>query len=160
MGINGNRSLGDPYIALADMGMGMGATQGYVNAADGSYVQYRYMSVGRLANPNLRWEKTTSWNVGLDFGFLDNRITGTFDYYVMPTSDMIMKQRLPIFSGVDNITTNLGKVENKGFELSINSQNVKTRNFEWNTTLGFSKYKNTIKHLYYEMEDVKVLREM
>ena len=80
MGINGNRSLGDPYIALADMGMGMGATQGYVNAADGSYVQYRYMSVGRLANPNLRWEKTTSWNVGLDFGFLDNRITGTFDY--------------------------------------------------------------------------------
>ena len=61
---------------------------------------------------------------------------------------------------MDNITTNLGKVENKGFELSINSQNVKTRNFEWNTTLGFSKYKNTIKHLYYEMEDVKVLREM
>lgn len=154
-GSNGNRSLGDPYIALADMGMGMGATQGYVNAADGSYVQYRYMSVGRLANPNLRWEKTTSWNVGLDFGFLDNRITGTFDYYVMPTSDMIMKQRLPIFSGVDNITTNLGKVENKGFELSINSQNIRTRNFEWNTTLGFSKYKNTIKHLYYEMEDVK-----
>ena len=154
-GSNGNRSLGDPYIALADMGMGMGATQGYVNAADGSYVQYRYMSVGRLANPNLRWEKTTSWNVGLDFGFLDNRITGTLDYYVMPTSDMIMKQRLPIFSGVDNITTNLGKVENRGFELSINSRNIKTQNFEWNTTFGFSKYKNTIKHLYYEMEDVK-----
>ncbi|SFE47594.1 SusC/RagA family TonB-linked outer membrane protein [Thermophagus xiamenensis] len=152
-GENGNRSLADPYLALANLGAGMGKTQGYVDA-NGNYVQYRYMSVDRLANPNLRWEKTASWNVGLDFGFLENRVTGTVDYYVMSTKDMIMNQSLPGFSGFGSITTNLGEVENKGFELSINSLNIKNDVLEWQTTLGFSVNKNKIKHLYYVYEDV------
>ncbi|MGE4587634.1 MAG: SusC/RagA family TonB-linked outer membrane protein [Mangrovibacterium sp.] len=152
-GENGNRSLADPYIALANLGAGMGATQGYVDV-NGDYVQYRYMSVDRLANPHLKWEKTTSWNIGLDYGFLDNRISGTLDYYVMPTTDMIMNQSLPGFSGVGSITSNLGKVKNTGFELSINSRNIKNDVLEWNTTFGFSYTKNRIKHLYYEYEDV------
>jgi hypothetical protein len=67
---------------------------------------------------------------------------------------MVMNQSLPGFSGFSSITTNLGEVENKGFELSVSSQNIRTKNFTWNTTLGFSKYKNTIKHLYYRFEDV------
>lgn len=152
-GQNGNRSLGDPYLALANLGAGAGATQGYLDA-NGNYIQYRYLSVSRLANPYLRWERTTAKNAGLDVGFLDNRITGTFDYYLMPTTDMIMNETLPGFSGVSNITTNLGEVENKGFEITLNSQNIKRKNFTWNTTLGFSKYKNTIKHLYYVYQDV------
>jgi hypothetical protein len=65
---------------------------------------------------------------------------------------MIMNQSLPGFSGVSSITCNLGEVENKGFEFSIHSTNIRNNIFEWNTTLGFSKYKNTIKHLYYEYE--------
>ncbi len=152
-GQNGNRSLGDPYVALANLGAGAGATQGYVDM-NGNYVQYRYLGVDRLANTNLQWEKTTSWNIGLDYGFFNNRISGTMDYYVMPTTDMIMSQSLPGFSGFGSITTNLGEVENKGFELSINSRNIKNSFMEWNTTLGFSVYKNTIKHLYYVYEDV------
>ena len=153
-GQNGNRSLENPYLALADLGMGMGATYGYINSTTGEQIQYRYMSMGRMANPNLEWEKTTAWNIGLDFGFLNNRITGTLDYYFMPTTDMIMNQKLPLFSGFDNITCNLGEVQNKGFELSISSQNIKNKVFEWNTTLGFSTYKNTIKHLYNHYESV------
>lgn len=153
-GQNGNRSLADPNVALANLsGSSTGATQGYLNT-NGEYTNYYYLSVSRLANSRLQWEKTTAFNAGLDLGFLDNRINGTIDYFVMPTTDMIMNQTLPGFSGFSSITSNLGEVENRGFEISINTQNIKKRNFEWNTTLGFSTYKNTIKHLYYVYEDV------
>ena len=153
-GQNGNRSLDDPNVALANLaGSSTGATQGYLNS-NGEYTNYYYLSVSRLANSRLQWEKTTAFNVGLDLGFLDNRINGTIDYFVMPTTDMIMNQTLPGFSGFSSITSNLGEVENKGFEISINTENIKTRNFEWTTTFGFSKYKNTIKHLYYVYEDI------
>jgi TonB-linked SusC/RagA family outer membrane protein len=152
-GQNGNRSLSDPYLALANLGAGVGATMGYLDA-NGNLIQYRYLSVSRLANPNLSWEKTESLNLGLDFGWLNDRITGTLDYYITPTVDMIMNRTLPGFSGVSSITTNLGKVLNKGFEITVNSQNIRNRKFSWNTTFGFSKYKNEIKHLYYVYDNV------
>jgi hypothetical protein len=153
-GQNGNRALADPNIALANLtGSDDGSTQGYLNS-NGEYINYNYLSVTRLANRRLKWEKTTATNIGLDLGFLDNRITGTFDYFVMPTTDMIMNQTLPGFSGFTSITSNLGEVENRGFEITINTQNIKRENVEWNTTFGFSKYKNEIKHLYYVYEDV------
>ncbi|MEI6950635.1 SusC/RagA family TonB-linked outer membrane protein [Paraflavisolibacter sp. H34] len=152
-GQNGNRDLGDPYLALANLGAGIGATMGYLDAS-GNLIQYRYLSVNRLANPNLSWEKTESLNAGLDFGFLNNRISGTVDYYITPTVDMIMNRTLPQFSGVSSITTNLGKVMNRGFELTVNSQNIRSKDFNWNSTLGFSKYKNTIEHLYYVNDNI------
>lgn len=147
-GQNGNRQLPNPYLALANLGAGAGATMGYVDAS-GNLVQYRYLLMDRLANPGLTWEKTEAFNAGLDFGFLNDRITGTFDYYITPTVDMIMNRSLPDFAGVTSITTNLGRVENRGFELTVNSRNIQNKVFSWNTTVGFSKYKNTIKHLYY-----------
>lgn len=152
-GQNGNRSLDDPYLALANLGAGVGATTGYLDN-NGNLIQYRYLTVGRLANPDLHWEKTESFNAGLDFGFLNNRITGSFDYYITPTVDMIMNRSLPGFTGFGSITTNLGKVENRGFEISINSQNIRNGSFSWNTTFGFSKYTNTIKHLYYVYDNI------
>jgi TonB-linked SusC/RagA family outer membrane protein len=152
-GKNGNRSLEDPYVSLANLSGGTGSMQGYVNASNATYL-VNYLIMSRLANPNLQWEKTTAWNFGLDFGFIDDRVTGSLEYYMMNTHDMIMNQRLPDFSGFSSITTNLGEVQNRGFELSINSQNIKNEILEWNTTLGFSYNKNEIKHLYYENEDI------
>ncbi|PST82684.1 SusC/RagA family protein [Pedobacter yulinensis] len=152
-GQNGNRSLANPYLALANLGAGAGATMGYIDAS-GNLIQYRYLMMDRLANPQLSWEKTEAFNAGLDFGFFDNRITGSFDYYITPTVDMIMNRSLPDFAGVGNITTNLGKVENRGFEIALNSQNMRSKNFSWNSTFGFSKYKNTIKNLYYIYDNV------
>ncbi|MNK03580.1 Vitamin B12 transporter BtuB [compost metagenome] len=151
-GQNGNRSLDDPYVALANLANGTG-TQGYIDAT-GKYVQFQYLRLDRMANKNLQWEKTASFNVGLDLGFLDNRISTTLDYFQMSTTDMIMNQSLPGFSGFSSITTNLGEVQNRGFEISFNSQNIKAKDFSWNTTLGFSKYSNKIKHLYYQFVDV------
>ena len=114
----------------------------------------KYLFVSRLANPNLQWEKTTSWNVGLDVGFFNNRINASMEYYVMPTTDMIMNQSLPDFTGFNSITTNLGRIENRGFELFINSRNIEKANFQWETGFTFSVNKNTIKKLYGEYETI------
>lgn len=151
-GQNGNRSLANAYIALANLANGVG-TQGYINAS-GDYIQYQYLRIDRMANKDLQWEKTASFNVGLDLGFLNDRLTTTLDYFQMSTTDMIMNQTLPDFSGFTSITTNLGEVQNNGFEIAINSQNIMRKNFSWTTSFGFSKYKNTIKHLYYQFQDV------
>lgn len=154
-GENGNRSLGDPYVSLANLGSGQGATMGYI--VGGSMDEVKYLLVDRMANPSLQWEKTASLNFGLDYGFLNDRITGSIDYYSMKTHDMIMAQRLPGFTGFGSITTNLGEVQNRGFELFVSSLNIQKDNFEWRSSVSFSYNKNTIKHLYYQSEDIKDL---
>lgn len=152
-GKNGNRSLSDPYVALADLNSGGGKTMGYI-LRNGSMEQVKYLIMGRMANPNLQWEKTSSWNFGLDFGLLNQRITGSIDLYFMNTTDMIMNQKLPGFSGFSSITSNLGQVNNSGVEFTLNTLNMKRRNFEWSTGFNISYNKNLIKHLYYQYEDV------
>ncbi|SEA10035.1 TonB-linked outer membrane protein, SusC/RagA family [Xylanibacter ruminicola] len=150
-GTNGNRSLSDTYLALSNLSNG------------GLYAYYKYgstsqevlnaLSVNRLGNPNLEWEKTSSWNFGLDFAVLNKRLSGSVDFYHKKTHDMIMDQRLPNFTGFGSITTNLGEVTNTGFEITLNSRNIDTKDFKWSTSLGFSYNKNKIKHLYYEYDE-------
>ncbi len=152
-GKNGNRSLANPYLALANLYEGAGKMQGYINKA-GELELMRYLMADRMANPNLQWEKTTAWNYGLDFGLFKDRITGSLEYYHMSTHDMIMNQRLPEFTGFSSITTNLGQVDNSGIELSVNSVNINNNNLKWTTSFGFSYNKNEIKHLYYENQDI------
>lgn len=67
----------------------------------------------------------------------NNRINASMEYYVMPTTDMIMNQSLPDFTGFNSITTNLGRIENRGFELSINSRNIEKANFQWEIRIYF-----------------------
>jgi len=150
-GTNGNRSLKDTYLALSNLANG------------GLYAYYKYgstsqevlnaLQVSRLGNPNLEWEKTSSWNFGLDFSVLDRRLSGSIDVYHKRTHDMIMAQRLPNFTGFSSITTNLGEVTNTGFEITLRSVNIDQENFKWNTSVGFSYNKNKIKHLYYEYDE-------
>lgn len=152
-GKNGNRGLSDPYQALSNLYAGAGKMHGYIDSK-GELNLYRYLMAERMANPNLQWEKTASWNFGLDFGFLNDRISGTIEYYNMKTHDMIMRQSLLTFTAFNNITTNLGQVDNRGVEISLNTQNIDTKDFKWTTRFGFSYNKNEIKHLYYQYEDV------
>lgn len=125
-GQNGNRSLANSYIALANLALGM-YSQGYINSTTGTLLDMKYLFVDRLPNTGLQWEKTTSWNVGLDLSFLRGRINASLEYYIMPTTDMIMNQSLPDFTGFASITTNLGRVENRGFEISLNTRNIETK---------------------------------
>jgi TonB-linked SusC/RagA family outer membrane protein len=152
-GKNGNRSLSDPYVALASLYEGAGKMMGYVNNS-GELELYRYLMAERMANPNLQWEKTSSWNTGLDFSFLNGRIKGSIDFYKMQTKDMIMNKKIPSFTGFNSITTNLGQVNNDGIELTLNTTNIKNTDFEWTTSVNFSYNKNRIKHLYYENENI------
>lgn len=152
-GENGNRSLANPYIALSNLSAGGGNMHGYYNEK-GEQELLRYLMADRMANPNLQWEKTESWNFGLDYGFLNGRLSGSFEYYQMKTHDMIMERSLPEFTGFSKITTNLGQVNNSGVEISINSLNIDNNNFKWNTSFGFGYNKNEIKHLYYDYKDV------
>lgn len=153
-GKNGNRALKDPYISLANLRTGSdGAMYGYLDSS-GSLTEMQYLMIDRLASPNLRWEKSRAINGGLDFGFLNNRLTGSIEAYGITTEDMIMAKELPGFTGFGSVATNLGEVQNNGFEITINSQNIITDNFEWNTSLNFSYNKNKIKHLYYEYENI------
>lgn len=151
-GKNGNRQLSDPYTAVADLASGVGATQGYL--VNNALVEYKYLAIDRMANPNLQWEKTAAYNVGLDYGFFNNRLSGSLDYYRKSTNNMIMNETLPGFSGFSSITTNLGEVTNKGVELSINSQNIKNSVFEWHTLFNFSYNQNRIVHLYYTYQTI------
>ena len=148
-GTNGNRSLSDTYLSLSNL-----SNQGsmvYYNNGNAEVIKSLAMS--RLGNPNLEWEKTTSWNIGLDFGVLNNRLRGSIDVYFKKTHDMIMGQRLPDFTGFGSITTNLGEVQNRGFELTLNSTNIRNKVLEWNTSFGFSYNRNVIKHLYYDYDE-------
>ncbi len=148
-GKNGNRSLADPYVALSNLTTGK-YTNYYYN---GSVQDVVYLRVDRLGNPNLQWEKSTAYNAGLDFGFLDNRITGSLDFYHTETRDMIMNQRLPGFSGFDRITTNLGQVNNSGIEFTLNTTNIKNKDFTWTSAFTFTYNKNRIKHLYGDYDE-------
>jgi TonB-linked SusC/RagA family outer membrane protein len=151
-GKNGNRSLANPYAWLANLTSGTGATMGYINPTTGAIADMKYLTIARMANPNLQWEKTSAVNIGLDYGFLNDRIYGSIEVYKSTTHDMIMNQRLPGFSGFTDITTNLGEVENKGLEISVSTVNMKLPNFQWRTMAAFSYNKNRINKLYGSME--------
>ena len=99
-------------------------------------------------NDQLTWEKTKTFNFGLDFGFLNNRISGSVDIYSSNTSDILMKRTLPNIGGYTSMWANMGKTANKGIELTVNTKNIVTKDFTWSSGLVFSWNKNEIKDLY------------
>ncbi|WP_243350287.1 SusC/RagA family TonB-linked outer membrane protein [Parabacteroides sp. FAFU027] len=106
-----------------------------------------------LGNANLNWESTSSKNIGLDFGFLNNRIFGTIEAYQNNTYDLLMKRNIPNITGYANVYDNLGKIENKGLEITINTKNLKIDKFSWETSLNFATNKNKIVDLYGDGKD-------
>lgn len=137
-GVNGNRDIG-AYSALAQLLSAM--------YYDGTNVQVGVYNTS-LANPNLVWEKTKSINVGMDLSLLKNRIDLSMEYYDMTTTDLLMKRLLPEITGFKDITTNLGLLGNKGFEMTINIINTEKANFSWRSGLVFSFNRNKIKRLF------------
>jgi TonB-dependent starch-binding outer membrane protein SusC len=99
-----------------------------------------------VASPDLRWETTYQTDIGLDFGFLDNRITGEIDYYVKNTEDLLLSVNLPGTSGFNNVTRNVGNMRNRGWEFSLNTSNL-TGQFQWNTNFNIAFNENTVTDL-------------
>ncbi len=105
------------------------------------------MASDRLPNPNLKWETTITNNLGLETGFLDQRIQLTAEFYKNTTTDLLLNATIPYTSGFSNMFMNIGKTQNTGFELSISTDNIKTKNFRWNTDFNISFNKSKIKSL-------------
>ena len=103
-----------------------------------------------LSNPNIHWEQVAQTNLGFDASLLQNRIRLSFDYYIKNTSDMLVKASIPITSGFEDTSTtytNAGKVRNTGFEVSVNTVNLKGGELGWETGLVYTFNKNKIKSL-------------
>jgi TonB-linked SusC/RagA family outer membrane protein len=100
-----------------------------------------------IGNKDLRWERSQELNLGLNMGFLENRISATVELYKRNTRDLILNQTLPTSTGFSSVVTNVGKVSNKGLEIMLNTRNIETKNFSWTTSINFSKNINNIEAL-------------
>ena len=140
----GNEAIG-VYETLAKMSNAALALDGASNTA-------LYPS-SRMGNSGLSWETTKSFNIGVDFGFLNNRINGNIDFYTSKTTDLLLRRNLPKISGFSDVYMNMGKTANKGLEITINSKNISTKDFTWSTSLVWSWNKNEIKDLYGDGKD-------
>ena len=144
-GVNGNRDIGI-YSALAQL-----ATTKYLS---GTTVISGIYSAS-MANSDLRWERTTSSNIGLDFGLFEGKISGNIDVYKAVTTDLLLLRSLPAIIGYTSVMSNMGQLDNKGLELTVNTRNFSNKNFSWNSSLVFSFNRNEIVHLYGDMVDIK-----
>lgn len=139
-GKTGNSAV-DPYQTKGQL-----ALQHYVfNNGGTEYIGY---APSIMANNLLTWETTDQWNVGIDFGFLKNRINGSVELYLQNTKDLLLERQLPVVSGFSSVISNVGSTRNKGIEVTLNTRNIQNRNFTWTTDMTFSANKEEIVELY------------
>ena len=101
-----------------------------------------------IPNPDLKWETTAQTNLGVDIGLFDNKIAVTIDLYDKQTKDLLLSRPLPTSSGFSVVTQNVGRVQNRGIELSLTTDNLPGRSLSWNTRLNVSANRNKVLELY------------
>ena len=144
-GLNGNQGIGR-YSSFSRM-----TADFYVYGPTTAIAVYP----SSLGNANLGWETTASFNVGIDFGFLNRRINGSLDLYNARTTDVLVSRALPPTTGYPSVWTNIGAIDNKGIELELNSVNL-TGNLGWETNFVFSLNRDKISKLYGDENDKDV----
>lgn len=123
----------NPYATLGQL-----STRPY-NFGNDDYATGYYVS--QLPNPSLGWEYSETYNYGLDFGLFNNRLSGTVEYYITNTKDLLLSLGLPATSGVSSYTANVGRTQNKGFEITLNGTIIDNKN-GWSWDAGFNLYAN------------------
>lgn len=148
-GQTGNANIGD----FASRGLFAGV----------SYNQRPGIAPVQAENPLLTWESVEQVDIGLEYGFFNNRIAGEIDYYVKESDGLLFNVPLPGTSGQSNIQRNVGLMENRGVEFVLNTKNVQKENFTWSTSFNISKNRNRVKSLPNEGADIisgrNILRE-
>jgi TonB-linked SusC/RagA family outer membrane protein len=135
-GINGNQTSRYTSIARVD------ANTSYVYG-DGGTTAFG-QQVASLGNDDLQWERTKGLNLGVDFALLGNRLNGSLDYYQNKTDDLLYSISIPNITGFGSIRTNVGQIQNTGFEAAINYGIIRNKNFSWDANLNFSTNTNKV----------------
>ncbi|CAG5067887.1 TonB-dependent receptor P3 [Dyadobacter sp. CECT 9623] len=147
-GSNGNRDIG-LYSAISDLQTGK-----YLHVRpDGTVYLANQLYVNRMQNANLRWERTASYNLGIDFGLFDNKLEGSLEVYRSSTTDLLVQRALPDILGFSSVWDNLGEVQNRGIEATLNSVNMNRENFSWRSTFTFQLNRNKIARLYGDLDE-------
>ncbi|MCX2738894.1 SusC/RagA family TonB-linked outer membrane protein [Pontibacter anaerobius] len=134
-GITGNQSGISDFQALGLWG------------GSSAYADIPGVSPVQLANPDLKWETTAQTDIGLDLGLFNNRVNIIADYYVKKTSDLLLAVPLPRTSGFNSLVQNYGALENKGFELAVIADVIKSEDFTWNANFNIASNKNKVTKL-------------
>ena len=137
-GLTGNQAI-QPYATLSQFGIGASVF------ADSGF--YTSTFPANIANQDLTWSTTTQTNFGLDFGLFNGRLSVTADYYFKDTQDLLLNQLIPPSSGFGTVATNLGSLENEGFEVNLNLGIVENDKFQWQSNLNFSRNRTLITSL-------------
>ncbi|SFW59106.1 TonB-linked outer membrane protein, SusC/RagA family [Sinomicrobium oceani] len=137
-GQTGNQEISN-YAALSTY---ESSTTAIIN--DGAVTSLR---PSRIANPDLKWETTEQYNIGVDAGLWKGRLTGALDYFVKNTSDVLLNQPLPQSTGYSTILSNIGEVRNSGIEAQLSAVLVESDDFTWNTSVNFSRIRNKVTDL-------------
>jgi TonB-linked SusC/RagA family outer membrane protein len=147
-GQTGNNGQGGGLTPLGSQSLLVASSTNLGDAA----VQTLY--INSLANADLTWERTTEVNLGIDFGFLRNRIYGSIDVYNRKNTDIIFFRPLPSVTGFGGTFDNVGESTNKGIEFGLNTVNFDNSAFKWTTNFNFSLNRNTIDKLYGGLDDI------
>ncbi len=137
-GANGNQAI-NAYQTLDRLGL----TQ-YVFGDGGEPVNGLYLLTNGVGNPNLKWETTYKLNAGVDWSLWGGRLSGSVDFYVSNTKDLLMSRTVPYMNGYKSIMDNVGQTRNTGVEIVVNSVNIQTKDFQWNTTVNFTLNRDKI----------------
>lgn len=133
-GANGNNAI-NPYQTLDRLY----ATNGvkYLWGDGAQAVNAAYLPSDGIGNPSLMWETTYSTNLGVDFQFFNGRLGGTVNLYMSKTNSLLQTRNLMIMNGYSRMWDNVGETQNKGIEITLNSQNIRKKNFTWSTDFNF-----------------------
>ena len=149
-GITGQQNLDSDYIGLqlyAPSKEYADYTFGEIDPETGQYI-YHQSARPQAYNFDLTWEKTTTYNAGIDFGFLNNRVSGNIDYYYRYTTDLISKVDVPMGTNYKNqVNSNIGSLSNQGVEFMINGVAIDNKNLKWDMGINFTYNINKIEHL-------------
>lgn len=137
-GSNGNQAI-KAYQTLDRLKL-----TNYIWGDKGTTVNGVILSYNSIGNPNLKWETTRTVNAGVDFSFFNSRLSGSIDFYVSNTSDLLMSRTVPIMNGYNSIMDNVGETRNTGIELALNSVNIENKDFRWSTSYNFSLNRDKI----------------
>lgn len=143
-GLTGNSEI-NPYSSLAKVSAGTLLLNG---------TRSPYSWISNIANPDLKWEKTAQWDIGVDLGLFRDRLNFDVSFYTKKTTDLLLDTPIPHSTGYQSVFRNIGSVRNQGFDILISGTPVRTNDMEWNVSLNMNYNKNKVLKLGDNDEDI------